>query len=177
LGPSPADEPASTSQKSNKSKPDVKNVKPKANKNAATQFNEYLQVMQPRTKKGPSWANDEEAQPQPSSIGNVHASRVSLVENAETGGKEAEKNDAINAEGISDLDWMKRRMTQNLDTSEKAFEQSDDDEMDGPMDGKVRFNTAFIYIATSSVSVDSSFFLAFSGDTRATTAITTRRLD
>ena len=97
--------------------------------------------MQPRTKKGPSWANDEEAQPQPSSIGNVHASRVSLVENAETGGKEA---DAIDAEGISDLDWMKRRMTQNLDTSEKAFEQSDDDEMDGPMDGKVRFHTAFI---------------------------------
>lgn len=74
-------------------------------------MDEYLEVMQ--NKKGPSWAN----QPQPEA--STSAKKVEdvpmEVENA-------------NTEGISDLDWMKKHMSKNVDVVEKAFEQSDDEE-------------------------------------------------
>ena len=33
---------------------------------------------------------------------------------------------------VSDLEWMKQRMSKNVDVIEKAFEQSDDDEGELP---------------------------------------------
>ena len=88
-------------------------------------------MMQPRTKKGPSWANETHSQPQPNatfSIGDVHASRVGLIETAEVDGQaEGNPDGGGNEGGISDLDWMKRRMKQNIDATEKIFEQSDDE--------------------------------------------------
>lgn len=102
-----------------------------------------MQVMQPRTKKGPSWAN-EASQPRseviPSSTVNVHPSRVKLVENAVDGEEEEKKEDGDveREEGISDLDWMKGRMTQNIEASDKPFEQSED-EIDHKPDAEEAF--------------------------------------
>jgi multiple RNA-binding domain-containing protein 1 len=145
LGPSPTDEPTSSSShpstpasKQTKRKRDAKSDKSKGNN--IPQLDEYMEVMQPRTKKGPSWANEAHSQPQPdatsSSIGNVHSSRVALIEKAEVDAEEEEKSESMDGkkeEGISDLDWMKRRMKENIEATEKVFEQSDD-EMDGGAD-------------------------------------------
>jgi multiple RNA-binding domain-containing protein 1 len=41
-----------------------------------------------------------------------------------------ENAEPLREEGLSDLDWMKRRMSKNVDVVEKAFEQSDDEDAD-----------------------------------------------
>jgi multiple RNA-binding domain-containing protein 1 len=111
-------------------KKDGKSDKPKDK--TASQLDEYMEVMQPRTKKGPSWANGALSQPtlpnaQPS-ITNVHPSRAKLVEVAEVGGEEEGKEGQEEKdEGISDLDWMRRRMSKNVEVTERLFEQSDDE--------------------------------------------------
>ena len=96
-----------------------------------------MQVMKPRTKNGPSWVNEAHSQPQSDAIFPiVHPSRAKFGEVAE---EEQEKDDEdLNAEreeGISDLDWMKRRITQNIEGTDKAFEQSED-EMDHSPDAE-----------------------------------------
>lgn len=72
-----------------------------------------MEVMQ--TKKGPAWAND-----------------APTVDNAKQGKQEAEKlpmkEDNTKPTDLSDLDWMKQRMSKNVDVVEKAFEQSDDED-------------------------------------------------
>ncbi|KAJ8075742.1 Multiple RNA-binding domain-containing protein 1 [Marasmius tenuissimus] len=80
------------------------------------QTEEFLEVMKPR--KGPSWAN--EAQPEAS----TSAKKI-----------EDEAMDAEPTEGLSDLDWMKRHMSKNVDIVEKAFEQSDDEDAGEQEDG------------------------------------------
>jgi multiple RNA-binding domain-containing protein 1 len=133
LGPSPTDEPTSLSNPHPPSSASKSKHNAKAKGKNAAQLDEYTKVMQPRTKKGPLWANEAlQPQPQPSSscIGNVHASRLKLVEKvgADVNEKETdEKEDEEKDEGISDLDWMKKRMTQNIEAAEKVFEQSDDE--------------------------------------------------
>jgi multiple RNA-binding domain-containing protein 1 len=100
-----------------------------------------MQVMKPRTKNGPSWVNEAHSQPQSDVIFPiVHPSRAKLVENAEVAKDEKEKEDhedlsAEREEGISDLEWMKRRMRQNIEGTDKAFEQSED-EMDHSPDAE-----------------------------------------
>jgi multiple RNA-binding domain-containing protein 1 len=44
---------------------------------------------------------------------------------------------------VSDLEWMKQRMSKNVDVIEKAFEQSDDE---GEPPNKVSSPICFIYI-------------------------------
>ncbi|KAF7984579.1 hypothetical protein HWV62_13803 [Athelia sp. TMB] len=101
----------------------------------ARQMDEYLQIMQPRSQKGPSWANEAPSQPA-LAIDSVEKKVMISQPETTTNAMEvdvdvdvAEKEDA-QVEGISDLDWMKRRMTQAADVAlvpEKAFEQSDDE--------------------------------------------------
>lgn len=80
--------------------------------------------MQPRT-KGPSWADN----PTPQLATGISRKK----------GEEAEKprdqEGLVNAEspdGLSDMEWMKRRMKQDVEdagaASDKVFEQSDDEE-------------------------------------------------
>lgn len=104
LGPSPLEaEPPSTRMKS-------KSDKPPANEKISTQVGEFLEIMQPRTKKGPSWANEAPAEhpipPQEQPQGERPADVAVL----------------------SDLEWMKRRMSQNVDKEGKVFEQSDEED-------------------------------------------------
>lgn len=83
------------------------------------QLDEYLKVMQPRTTKGPAWANDAQSEQPAAPVPEPEAVQDTAMDTGEDPAKE---------EGISDLDWMKQRMTTNADVVEKVFEQSDDED-------------------------------------------------
>jgi multiple RNA-binding domain-containing protein 1 len=86
------------------------------------QFAQFMEVMQPRSNKGPSWANETEtgglrstSKPIPSKTksherdladGNVGVSAGA--------GEETQQQES----GMSDLDWMKRRMTTRIDSAD-----------------------------------------------------------
>ncbi|KZV72311.1 hypothetical protein PENSPDRAFT_576375 [Peniophora sp. CONT] len=80
-----------------------------------SQFDAFMDVMQPKARTGPAWANDEPAQPKPAK--------------AKKQSEPAEGEDVQVAEGLSDLEWMRRRMTQGVEAAgqDKAFEQDEDD--------------------------------------------------
>ncbi|KAI0656208.1 hypothetical protein C8Q70DRAFT_1012681 [Cubamyces menziesii] len=111
-GPSPSELAESPSSPEKKSK-----SKDKTKGKADELENEFLQVMQPRTKKGPSWKDDDPV-PGP-------------VASSSTG---ATKQQAAQADAVSDLDWLKRHTKTTLDdveTSGRVFEQSDDEDAQG----------------------------------------------
>lgn len=66
-------------------------------------FEEYQKVMQPRTAKGPSWANEPQLRPQAPAKGVKGA----LVEEEQTDVDPMPLQDAL-----SDLEWMKQRMAE-----------------------------------------------------------------
>ncbi|KAF5353507.1 hypothetical protein D9756_007972 [Leucocoprinus leucothites] len=109
LGPSPTDVEAKSSEPSKKSKSDKSNPK---NKSSA-QVKEFLEVMQPRTKKGPSWANGV------------------TTEQSVLPPEETKDEPPANSAAVSDLEWMKQRISQTVDTPGKVFEQSDEED-EGP---------------------------------------------
>ncbi|KAI0706720.1 hypothetical protein C8T65DRAFT_651773 [Cerioporus squamosus] len=104
---------------------------------------EFMQVMQPRTKKGPSWKDDE---PTPAASGSgppdAAASSSSSKSQKSRKGKEkvvatSEDDSAAQQEpeSVSDLDWLRRHTTKlDTDVGEKVFEQSEDESMDGDDD-------------------------------------------
>ncbi|KAF9789121.1 hypothetical protein BJ322DRAFT_522590 [Thelephora terrestris] len=61
-------------------------------------FEEYQKVMQPRTVKGPSWANEEQLRPQ------TTGKRVGVKDD------HIDANPAPSQQALSDLDWMRQRM-------------------------------------------------------------------
>ena len=98
--------------------------------------------MKPRTKKGPSWA-DNDALPQPSSS-RTPAAATNTPDDTKSRAvkKKKEKHDANAAEGtegtaepdaaaVSDMDWFKQRTKAVLDEpeegAERVFEQSEDE--------------------------------------------------
>jgi multiple RNA-binding domain-containing protein 1 len=119
------------------------------NEGGTSQLDEFMRVMKPRTKKGASWANEdassEVALPVTSSSAftpsMTHTSVVARERNTEKKSKAPEEltseesanvmqTDGTPQEGMSDLDWMKKRMSQAMDLNaneERVFEQSDDD--------------------------------------------------
>ncbi|PBK60975.1 RNA-binding domain-containing protein [Armillaria solidipes] len=92
----------------------------KAKSAKESRLGEFMEVMQPRTKKGPSWAN--ETQPEAST------SSRTLDVDMQDPGVQALDVEPVNQEGLSDLDWMKRHLSKKVDEDERAFEQSDDEE-------------------------------------------------
>jgi multiple RNA-binding domain-containing protein 1 len=114
----------------------------KTEKNSTT-LTEFMQVMQPRTKKGRSWANEDVAEsasaPVPSSsTSNVRISAPTPATKAKV--KKPKTDSGVVSidepqveveeprdEAMSDLDWMKRRMQRGINdpTASAAFEQSD----------------------------------------------------
>jgi multiple RNA-binding domain-containing protein 1 len=102
-----------------------------------------MQVMQPRTKKGPSWANEAQTQPElVTSPTGVKTSKPKIIEKAEQAADEEPEKDT-REEGMSDLDWMRQRMSQNVDSAdvgpEKVFKQSDeeDGEVEAPREVRI----------------------------------------
>ena len=72
-----------------------------------------MKVMKPRT--GPAWANEATAQP-----------TASVPQTDDTTMQDAEQEPR--QDDVSDLEWMKQRMSKNVDVVELSrFEQSDDE--------------------------------------------------
>ncbi|KAJ7506616.1 hypothetical protein B0H11DRAFT_237636 [Mycena galericulata] len=111
LGPSPTEAPIPLS----------KVPPPPSKASGDSQLDEYLKVMQPRGNKGRTWAN--EAAP---------AVPLELPTDPTDADEMDQDGEPLREEGLSDLDWMKRRMSKNVDVAEKAFEQSDDEDTDPP---------------------------------------------
>lgn len=95
---------------------------------------EFLQVMQPRTKKGPSWKDDEPAGPVAStSTGATSESSKktkTLKPKPEDLAEDSEQQ-IVQTDAVSDLDWLKRHTKTTLDDLEapgRVFEQSDDED-------------------------------------------------
>ncbi|KAF7294210.1 hypothetical protein HMN09_01149400 [Mycena chlorophos] len=117
LGPSPNDPPdEKTTRKTKK----AAKQKPEADK----QFDEFAQVMKPRGTK--SWAN-EAATAVP-----VVPKSPSPAPSEDDDEDKMEEDDVAENEAISDLEWMRRRMKDNVAEAEKAFEQSDDEDEPAP---------------------------------------------
>ncbi|KAJ7228150.1 hypothetical protein GGX14DRAFT_538560 [Mycena pura] len=106
LGPSPNDPPEKSSKAT---------VGPLGSSDDA-QFEEYIRVMQPRGEQGRTWANETT----PTAQVEVPAEPLALED----------KDEDAEPTGLSDLEWLKRRMSKNVDVVEKDFEQSDDEESD-----------------------------------------------
>ncbi|KAG2051106.1 RNA-binding domain-containing protein [Suillus hirtellus] len=91
-----------------------KNGKTSAPAPSTSALDEFMDVMQPRTKKGPSWANEAKESHPALPAGPLETTTTS--------------DEPDNNEAVSDLEWMRRRMNLESDTSpDKVFEQSDDE--------------------------------------------------
>ncbi|TDL26946.1 RNA-binding domain-containing protein [Rickenella mellea] len=139
LGPAPGDELPLPKPKSS-AKVSTTPVKPQ-DKDKGTQLDEFLQVMQPRTKKGRSWANEDNtvsvttdhppARPDVKATAEKTTKDAPTTDNTHDSSPDNNEAEEENAE-IDDMEWMKRRMKQQLeianDPVEKVFEQEDEDD-------------------------------------------------
>ncbi|KAJ4490517.1 hypothetical protein J3R30DRAFT_93378 [Lentinula aciculospora] len=91
------------------SEPEAKLEKPKKD----SQLGEFLDVM--HTKKGPSWANEDQPEASTSST-TIDSSLPMIVDKS------------VTEEGISDLEWMRQRMTEKTEIVDKTYHQSDDED-------------------------------------------------
>lgn len=92
-----------------------------------------MQVMQPRTKKGPSWKDDDvvpvASASSPANIPDASSKKKSSKGKDKVAAK-SEEEPTAQQEPVSDLDWLRRHTTQSdVVGVEKAFEQSDDEEI------------------------------------------------
>ncbi|KAL5520301.1 hypothetical protein ACEPAG_9515 [Sanghuangporus baumii] len=134
LDSAPADkQPRSESDKKSKSKKKIE--EPIASTSAAkkskkeAEFDEFMQVMQPRTKKERSWVNEDGPVAGPSSQRLDDPPRsATKAEKDEHAGEGNEKSDAT--EEVDDLEWMRRRMKKDLDinSEERVFIQDEEDQ-------------------------------------------------
>lgn len=95
------------------------------------QLDEFMSVMKSRTKKGPSWADDGALLP----AGDASADQKSRKDERPPFSPDAdpEATEAVDdrGEGMSDLDWMRKRMSRAMevtDDEKKEFVQSEDEE-------------------------------------------------
>lgn len=94
-------------------------------------LDEFMQVMQPRTKKGRTWQNDVDTAPSPLNAVPVASAAIASPE------VEMVDDEAGPAEvtEVDDVEWMKRRMAKGIRTAElasqKEFTQDEDDGMKG----------------------------------------------
>ncbi|EPQ55616.1 hypothetical protein GLOTRDRAFT_75766 [Gloeophyllum trabeum ATCC 11539] len=134
LGPSPHEEGGKPAPKEKKAKETGdEQAKEKKSGKKEKQLEEFMKVMQPRT-KGRTWADDvtvtEPAHPSSDQTKPKKKDKKKKAEDVEmhdaerAGGDEEPKE-----EGISDLEWMKRRM-KAVAVEEKVFEQSDEENVD-----------------------------------------------
>lgn len=99
---------------------DTKPEKTKSKKEA--ELDEFMQVMQPRTKKERTWANNDTDVAGPSSHPTAD---IPPVPESEAAADDEMQEDAVE---VDDLEWMRRRMKKSLgeETEEKVFMQDED---------------------------------------------------
>ncbi len=111
-----------TEEPDGKSKKDDKTVKKDAKSEKDVKREQYMDVMQTKTSKGPSWANEPQAE--------ASTSKQTLDVDMTA----PEDDEPASQTGMSDLDWMRRHMSKKVDEAEvKAFEQSDDEDDEDPV--------------------------------------------
>ncbi|KDQ50583.1 hypothetical protein JAAARDRAFT_199829 [Jaapia argillacea MUCL 33604] len=131
LGPSPTD-PSSSSLLAPTKPGSTKGIKEPqgAKQKPDKQLDEFMKVMQPRT-KGRTWAN-EEAAPLSTAVPSASSVKKGAKAKEEPDGVVvdggAEGGAEVREEGMSDLDWMRKRMSKAVDSGveEKVFEQDDE---------------------------------------------------
>lgn len=126
---SPTDGEGSKEAKNPVDKTEVKGKK-------AAQLDEFLEVMQPRTKKGRSWANEDNVAPNAEiqAESSTAASKVKSKNKAPEDTRQVSEDPGQEQQDLDDIEWMKRRMTKALDVEveaveEKAFQQDDEDQV------------------------------------------------
>ena len=70
-----------------------------------------MDVMAPKARTGPAWANDEPS---------------SSSESKKKGRGNVQEEEEEVPEGADDMEWMRSRMKASIDSPSKAFEQDDD---------------------------------------------------
>lgn len=132
LGPSPSELGVSTTPTKGKITKPADVGKPKKGTGLE---DEFLQAMQPRTKKGPSWMDDD-AGPVAST------STDSKIDTRKISKKKDEGQDDLPAtEVMSDLDWLRKHTKPTADVGaqpDQVFEQSDDEGDSGFNNDNVR---------------------------------------
>lgn len=95
-----------------------------------------MEVMKPRTKKGPSWANDDinfHSKPELSSKSGQKTNKLDsgTSTDEQTRILQIVKENDVAENDLDDIEWMKRRMTKVLspEASERVFEQDEDDDI------------------------------------------------
>ncbi|KAL5525252.1 MRD1 [Sanghuangporus sanghuang] len=135
LNSAPVDkQPKSESDKKSESKKKTEELTastPAAKKSKKeAEFEEFMQVMQPRTKKERTWANEDGPIAGPSSQRLDDPPRsATKTDKDENAGEGDEKDDAT--ENIDDLEWMRRRMKEDLglELEERVFIQDGEDQL------------------------------------------------
>jgi multiple RNA-binding domain-containing protein 1 len=87
----------------------------------AAEMDEFMKTMKPKTKKGPAWANDEPLAAQAA----VETAPKQPEPSSEEDGGDASVHS--NRAGVSDLDWMRQRMSGTVDKAGKVYDQSDEE--------------------------------------------------
>lgn len=136
LGPSPHDNEDKSNKPTKAAKTEDGDAKVKSKKSKKdAQLDEFMHVMKPK-KSGPSWVNDLGAPDVPNGKSKdppTEAKTKKLkpskhVDDTTTEDQEMAVDEDAPNEGMSDLDWMKRRMSKTLDAESKVFEQSDEEQ-------------------------------------------------
>ena len=128
LGPSPSESsPIAVGKESIKPRPSTKAADP--------QFEEFAKAIRPRTRKGPSWANEDPV-PSTSSASAKSASNSKSRPQPVTpvDDEPGPSVDGPGTEGLSDLDWLKRHTKSSLDDAGTRqgplYEQSGDEDVE-----------------------------------------------
>lgn len=92
------------------------------------ELEEFMQVMQPRTKKERTWINEDGPVAGPSSQRLDEPPRLKVGDDEDVSDDPAEQNDA--SEEVDDLEWMRRRMRKDLDLDldERGFIQDEEEQ-------------------------------------------------
>ena len=103
-----------------------------------TQLEEFLHVMQPRTKKQRTWANEDSVVDSKSPP--IPPLDPVMEMTPEAGASSTDIQNPIDAESendiveeVDDFEWMRRRMKRDLDStvqSERVFTQDEEDQFD-----------------------------------------------
>jgi multiple RNA-binding domain-containing protein 1 len=111
------------------------------------ELEEYMQVMQPRTKKERTWINevpDVDKEAHPHNLIQIEGRNVEL---------EGIQEDEV--EEVDDMEWVRRRMKKDMVTAdeEKTFFQTENDDAQGTTILEVRLSFIFHLILSHSFSV------------------------
>jgi multiple RNA-binding domain-containing protein 1 len=91
------------------------------------EMDEFMRTMKPRTKKGPAWTNDEPVPAQASADQFFRSKKTSTLVPDDAASPDFDASPEASGTGMSDLNWLRQRMSGVVDQAGKIFDQSDDE--------------------------------------------------